>query len=73
MSFDNNFLLPAIVSIYSMFKYNDDVSLKVLYSDLSDTAKTIIKRLECVGSNNSIEYVVVEQYYIDRIKAFEAV
>ncbi len=68
MAFNTGFLLPALTAIYSLFKYNDNVRLRVLYVELSDNAKTVIKRLLKVGNNNTIEFTPVEGILLERIK-----
>ncbi len=68
MAFNTGFLLPAITAIYSLFINNDNVRLRIMYTELSDDAKTILNRLQKAGSNNSIEYTAVEGSLLERIK-----
>ena len=67
MAFNDGFLLPGIVSIYSLFKHNDGILLKVMYIDLSINSKSIIKKLEKVGIGNRIEFVKIGSDFLERI------
>ncbi len=68
MAFNSGFLLPAIAAIYSLFKNNDKVRLRILYIDLSDTAKIVLNKLQKVGNGNRIDFFLIDAKYIDRIK-----
>ena len=68
MAFNTGFLLPALTAIYSLFRNNDNVRLRVLYVELSDNAKIVIKRLTKLGNNNTIEFTPVEGSLLERIK-----
>ncbi len=68
MAFNTGFLLPALTTVYSLFRTNDNVRLHVLYVELSDNAQTVIKRLEGVGKNNKVDFVLVEGSLLERIK-----
>lgn len=68
MAFNDGFLLPAIVSIYSLFEKNNNIDLFVMYIELSDKSKTIVKKLERSGENNRIFFIAVDESYISRIK-----
>ena len=57
MAFNTGFLLPALTAIYSLFINNNNIRLHILYSELSDNAKTVISRLERAGNNNKVEYL----------------
>ena len=60
MAFNTDFLLPAITSIYSLFINNSDINLRILFVELSNSAITVIDRLQRVGNRNKIEFVSVE-------------
>ncbi len=68
MAFNTGFLLPALTTIYSLFNTNSGVRLHILYADLSDSAKTVLKRLEGVGTDNKVEFLPVEEKHLERIK-----
>ncbi|MCR5234185.1 MAG: glycosyltransferase family 8 protein [Lachnospiraceae bacterium] len=68
MAFNTGFLLPALTTIYSLFNTNSGVRLHILYADLSDSAKTVLKRLEGVGTDNRVEFLPVEGELLERIK-----
>lgn len=68
MAFNTGFLLPAITAIYSLFINNDDIHLRILYVDLSDSCKTVLDRLTKLGMNNSIEYIRIEGELLKKIK-----
>ena len=68
MAFNTGFLLPAITAIYSLLINNDDIHLRILYVDLSDSSKTVLDRLTKLGRNNSIEYIRIEGELLKKIK-----
>lgn len=68
MAFNTGFLLPAITAIYSLFTNNDNIHLRILYVDLSDSGKIILDRLTGIGRNNSIDYIRVEGELLEKIK-----
>ena len=68
MAFNTGFLLPALTAIYSLFINNNNIRLKILYVELSDSAKILIRKLEKVGTCNSVEFVSVAGELLERIK-----
>ena len=68
MAFNTGFLLPAITAVYSLFINNDDIHLRILYVDLSDSSKIVLDRLTKLGMNNSIEYIRIEGELLKKIK-----
>lgn len=68
MAFNTGFLLPALTSIYSLFIHNSNVRLHVLYAELSDSAQTVIRRLERAGTDNTVEFLPVTGDLLERIK-----
>ncbi len=68
MAFDTGFLLPALTAVYSLFSNNDNVRLHVLYAQLSESAKTLLKRLEGVGNGNTIEFLPITDDHIKKIR-----
>ena len=68
MAFNTGFLLPAITAIYSLLINNDDIHLRILYVDLSDSSKIVLDRLTKLGMNNSIEYIRIEGELLKKIK-----
>ena len=68
MAFDTGFLLPALTAIFSLFVNNENIRLYVMYTELSESAKTVLSRLEGTGNNNTIEYVPIEGTLLERIK-----
>lgn len=68
MAFNTGFLTPSITAIYTLFKHNSNINLVILYIDLSDTAKTIVKKLEKVGDNNKISFMKISDEMVARIK-----
>ena len=68
MAFTTGFLLPAITAIYSLFIHNDDIRLRIMYVDLSDSGKIVLDRLAKLGKNNSIKYVRIKGDLLRKIK-----
>lgn len=68
MAFNTGFLLPALTAIYSLFVNNDNIRLHIMYVELSDNAKTLIRRLEELGNNNRIDFLEIEEKLLERIK-----
>ena len=68
MAFNTGFLLPALTTIYSLFINNSNIRLHILYKELSDNAKILIRRLEKAGSNNTVEYIPIDGELLERIK-----
>ncbi len=68
MAFNTGFLLPALTAIYSLFINNNNIRLHILYVELSDSAQTVIKRLEGAGNNNRVEFLRVEGRLLEHIK-----
>ena len=68
MAFNTGFLLPALTAIYSLFINNNDIRLRILYVELSDSARTLLGRLQGAGNNNKIEFIPVDGELLERIK-----
>ena len=70
MAFNTAFLLPGLTAIYSLLINNSNIRLFVLYSELSESARMAVKKLERVheGGNNSIEFIEITDDLIKRIK-----
>ena len=68
MAFNTGFLLPAVTAIYSLFANNDDIRLRILYVDLSDSGKVVLNRLTKLGKNNSIEFIRIEEELLKKMQ-----
>ncbi len=68
MAFNTGFLLPALTAVYSLFVNNENIKLRILYTELSDQSKAVLRLLERAGDNNTIEFVPVEGTLLERIK-----
>ncbi|MBR4574962.1 MAG: glycosyltransferase family 8 protein [Lachnospiraceae bacterium] len=68
MAFNTGFFVPAITTIYSLFTNNNGVKLNILYTDLSDNAMILVKKLEGCGSGNTVCFTKLEQEMLERIK-----
>lgn len=68
MAFNDQFLLPAIVSIYSLFINNKGIDLYILHNGLSNKSRLVLKRLEKCGFDNIIKFVLIEEDDLSKIK-----
>lgn len=67
MSFDSNFILPAITAIYSLFTNNSGIRLHVLHKALDSKSKFLVKRLEKCGSDNQVDFIEISDEMIEKI------
>lgn len=69
MSFDSKFLLPAITTIYTLFLFNCNCHVHILYNDLKQNEMTVVERLTRLarGGTNKIEWHYVTNDLQDKI------
>lgn len=68
MAFDDGYITPAIVSIYTLFLHNRDVNLRIICTSLSTKSRMILKKLESDENNNKISFYDISSDMTSRIK-----
>ena len=67
MSFNSLFLMPSLVTIYTLFMYNEGVILHIFYIDLKDDERRCVERLLKMKTSHSIVWHLVEEDLTDKI------